>query len=118
MNIDPKILKIFILTIIFMLLMCLAAILSKAKAEDFTGIYDTPFIRGMWTSCYNAAVSNRMHPSAAAVYCDCVTDLIRERHTREETDNMSDKVQVFTSYAGECSYRLFGPKTLPQKDLT
>ena len=118
MNIDPKIIKIFILTIIFMLLLCLAAILTKARAKDYTGTYDTPFIRGMWTSCYNGALTRRIHPATAAVYCDCVVDLIRERHTRQETDNMTNKVQVFTDYAGECSYRLFGPKVLPQKDLT
>ena len=110
--------KIFILTIVFMLLLCIAAILSKAQASEYTGTYDTPFIRGMWTSCYNGAVSRRVHPAAAAVYCDCVTDLIRERHTREETDNMTDKVQVFKSYAGECSMKLFGPETLPLKELT
>ena len=119
MNIDPRMIKIFILTIISMMLLCLAAILTKAKAVEYTGTYATPFIRGMWTSCYNAALTRRIPPAASAVYCDCVTDIIRERHTREETDNMTDKVQVFTQYAGECSMKLFGPSLIPPaKELT
>ena len=41
MNIDPKILKIFLLTLIFMLLLSVAAIISKAEEPRFKGGIDT-----------------------------------------------------------------------------
>ena len=108
MNLDPKFLKIFLLTLIFMLLMCVAAIISRAEEPRFKGSIDTAYIRGLWQSCYTGALKNRMHPAHAGVFCDCMTDTIREKHTRLELDKMTDRVEVFSDYANECGYRLFG----------
>ena len=111
MNIDPKFLKIFLLTLIFMLLMSVAAIISKAEEPRFKGGIDTAYIRGLWQNCFNASVSRGMPPNLSVAFCDCMTDTIREKHTRLELEKMTDRVEVFSGYANECGYRLFGSPT-------
>ena len=111
MNIDPKFLKIFLLTLIFMLLLSVAAIMSRAEEPRFKGTLDSAYIRGLWHNCYNGAIKKGFQPIHAAFFCDCMTDMIREKHTRVELDEMTNRIEVFTGYANECGYRLFGSPT-------
>ena len=91
-----------------MLLLSVAAIMSRAEEPRFKGAIGTTYIRGLWHSCFTGAIKKGMHPQHAEAFCDCMTDTIRERHTRLELDQMKERVEVFSSYANECGYRLFG----------
>lgn len=96
-----------------MLLLSVAAIVSRAEAPRFQGTLDTAYIRGLWQNCFNASVSRGMPPNLSVAFCDCMTDTIRERHSKAELEKMTNRVEVFSDYANECGYRLFGGEQQP-----
>ena len=94
-----------------MLTLSVGVITTRANETQpaFTGTYDTGYVRELWAHCFNAAIQKRMHPGAATVYCDCIIDTVRIEHTKAEVDNMTGRLEAFTSYAEMCGIRLFGP---------
>ena len=105
------ILKIFLLNLISMLTLSVGYIHTRANETEarFTGTYDTGYVRELWAHCFNAALQKRMHPGQATAYCDCIVDTVRIKHTKVEVDNMTGRLEAFTSYAEMCGIRLFGP---------
>ena len=110
--------KIFLLTVIVMLTLSVGAITTRANETQpaFTGTYDTGYVRQLWAHCFNASMQKRMHPGAATVYCDCIIDTVRIKHTRTEVDNMTGRVETFRGYANMCGIRLFNtaPTSVPE----
>ncbi len=111
MNIDPKILKIFLLTLIFMLLLSVAAIISKAEEPRFKGVSTLLIFEVFGKTALMLLSAEECHRIFQWLFCDCMTDTIREKHTRLELEKMTDRVEVFSGYANECGYRLFGSPT-------
>ena len=103
--------KIFLISLIVMLTLSVGIVTSRANETEarFTGTYDTGYVRELWAHCFNAAIQKRMHPGAATVYCDCIIDTVRIKHTKVEVDNMTGRVETFRSYAEMCGVKLFGP---------
>ena len=111
MRFTEVIIKIFLITVIAMLTLSVGVVTSRATETNpaFTGTYDTEYVRQLWAHCFNAALQKRMHPGQATAYCDCIVDEVRIKHTREQVDNMTGRVETFRGYANECGIRLFGP---------
>ena len=103
--------KIFLISLIVMLTLSVGIVTSRANETEarFTGTYDTGYVRELWAHCFNAALQKRMHPGQATAYCDCIVDTVRIKHTKVEVDNMTGRLEAFTSYAEMCGIRLFGP---------
>ena len=103
--------KIFLISLIAMLTLSVGIVTSRANETEarFTGTYDTGYVRELWAHCFNAALQKRMHPGQATAYCDCIVDTVRIKHTKAEVDNMTGRLEAFTSYAEMCGIRLFGP---------
>ena len=103
--------KIFLISLIAMLTLSVGVVTTRANETKpaFTGTYDTEYVRQLWAHCFNASLQKRMHPGAATAYCDCIVDTVRIKHTREQVDNMTGRVEMFRGYANECGIRLFGP---------
>ena len=103
--------KIFLISLIAMLTLSVGIVTSRANETEarFTGTYDTGYVRELWAHCFNAALQKRMHPGQATAYCDCIVDTVRIKHTKVEVDNMTGRLEAFTSYAEMCGIRLFGP---------
>ena len=103
--------KIFLISLIVMLTLSVGIVTSRANETEarFTGTYDTGYVRELWAHCFNAALQKRMHPGQATAYCDCIIDTVRIKHTKVEVDNMTGRLEAFTSYAEMCGIRLFGP---------
>ena len=101
-----------------MLTLSVGVITTRANETQpaFTGTYDTGYVRELWAHCFNAAIQKRMHPGAATVYCDCIIDTVRIEHTKAEVDNMTGRVETFTSYAEMCGIKLFktAPTSVPE----
>ena len=112
------IIKIFLISLIAMLTLSVGAITTRANETQpaFTGTYDTGYVRQLWAHCFNASMQKRMHPGAATVYCDCIIDTVRIKHTRTEVDNMTGRVETFRGYANMCGIRLFNtaPTSVPE----
>ena len=103
--------KIFLISLIVMLTLSVGIVTSRANETEarFTGTYDPGYVRELWAHCFNAALQKRMHPGQATAYCDCIVDTVRIKHTKAEVDNMTGRLEAFTSYAEMCGIRLFGP---------
>ena len=106
-----KLLQILLLVLITMLTLSVGVVTSRANETEaeYTGTYETGYIRTLWAYCYNTSLQKRMHPAQATAYCDCIMNTIRAKHTWKELEGLTNRNELFTEYANECGIRLFGP---------
>lgn len=81
----------------------LFSLIATTAAAQYTGTYDTHFIRSLWTACYQGAISQHQHPALAQQVCDCVIDETRKTYHQEDIERMSDRINIFTEMIGLCS---------------
>ena len=106
-----KLLQIFLLVLITMLTLSVGVVTSRANETEakYTGTYETGYVRTLWAYCYNTSLQKRMNPVHATVYCDCIINTIRVKHTRKELEGLTNRNELFTEYANDCGIKLFGP---------
>tara|TARA_S200002703_G_scaffold57229_1_gene49983 strand:+ start:140 stop:436 length:297 start_codon:yes stop_codon:yes gene_type:complete len=81
----------------------LFSFIATTAAAQYTGTYDTHFIRSIWTGCYQGALLKRIDPGVAQQVCDCVIDETRKTYHQEDIDKMSQRIEIFTEMIGLCS---------------
>ena len=81
----------------------LFSFVATTAAAQYTGTYDTHFIRSIWTGCYQGALSKHIDPGIAQQVCDCVIDETRKTYHQEDIDKMSHRIEIFTEMIGLCS---------------
>ena len=81
----------------------LFSVIATTAAAQYTGTYDTHFIRSIWTGCYQGALSQHQHPALAQQVCDCVIDETRKTYHQEDIEKMSHRIEIFTEMIGLCS---------------
>lgn len=106
-----KLLQIFLVTLIAILTFSVGVVTSRANETEaeYTGTYETGYIRTLWAYCYNTSLQKRMNPVQATVYCDCIINTIRVKHTWKELEALTNRNELFTEYAIDCGIKLFGP---------
>jgi hypothetical protein len=75
--------------------------------RPYSGDYSAGMIRSIWNACWqgNQMVNPQMPPQIAGLFCDCVTDLIRNGQSAAEhqfagREYLQNKIQ--TTYAPVC----------------
>ena len=106
-----KLLQIFLVTVIAILTLSVGIVTTRASESkaEYTGTYETGYIRTLWAYCYNTSLQKRMNPVQATVYCDCIMNTIRAKHTWKELEALTNRNELFTEYAVNCGIKLFGP---------
>ena len=80
----------------------LFSFVATTAAAQYTGTYDSEYIRQLWGGCYRAAMTPGQYPSIATDLCDCVVDQTRQNYTKEELIGMTDRVAMFTRMTEIC----------------
>ena len=99
-------LNLFLASILFAILLIVVVGTKKATAREYTGTYDTAYIRGLWGACfYGTKQSNPLLGGYfTGVFCDCVINKTRKQITRSELDLIppEKRVELFTRYSEGC----------------
>ena len=109
-------LNLFLVSILGSILLLVAVNTKKATAEDFTGTYDTSYIRGLWGACYYGMKKSSplLGDYFTGVFCDCVINKTRERIVRSKLDLIppQKRSELFSKYSEEC----FEPPAIKKED--
>tara|TARA_R100000697_G_scaffold110867_1_gene127498 strand:- start:302 stop:610 length:309 start_codon:yes stop_codon:yes gene_type:complete len=81
----------------------LFSFIATTAAAQYTGTYDSEYIRQLWNGCYQASLMTQQHPTIASVMCDCMVDQTRRTYTKQELIEMPERVKMFTRLTEICS---------------
>ena len=109
-------LNLFLVSILGSILLLVAVNTKKATAEEYTGTYDTAYIRGLWGACfYGTKKSNPLLGDYfTGVFCDCVINKTRKQITRSKLDLIppEKRSELFSRYSAGC----FEPPAIKKED--
>ena len=98
--------RIFLAGLLTAVLLLIVVETKQGRASEFTGSYNTSYMRDLWFSCFTGIkLSNpALGQYFSARYCDCVLDTTRKKIVKSKLILMTKekRKELFSKYAKAC----------------